>query len=82
VAWVAEVVEGTPIGVVLGTVEETVEGGEVVCTVVLVVVEEVTELAHEAKIKDITMRTVSTIQTIPLFIVSSFYSVENIWQID
>jgi len=38
VAWVAEVVEGTPIGVVLGTVEETVEGGEVVCTVVLVVV--------------------------------------------
>ena len=73
-------VEGIVV-VVLDVFEVAIVDGIVACVVVLIVVEVVAEVVQETRIRGIIMRTVSVIQIAPFFIVSSLYSLENIWRI-
>jgi hypothetical protein len=63
------------------TVVEMLDVKVVVLVVGWVVVDPeggVVEVAQEAKTRDVSIRMVSGIQIVPLFIISSFYSAENI----
>jgi hypothetical protein len=80
---VPEVVGFVEVGAVLAVVR----GGAVVLVVVVVVVTVAVDVAvvdvlQEARTSDITMRQVSAIQIVPLFISSSCYLMENCWKID
>jgi hypothetical protein len=81
---VPEVVVGF---VEVGAVLTVVSGGAVVLVVVVVVVTMAVDVAvvdvlQEARTSDITMRQVSAIQIVPLFMSSSCYLMENRWKID
>jgi len=54
--------------------------GCVVGWVVILVI--VVELLHEVKTRDTTNKRVSAIQITPLFIISSLFQFEKIWEID
>jgi MFS superfamily sulfate permease-like transporter len=65
--------------VVFEVVEAIVVGCVVGWVVILVIV---VELLHEVKTRDTTNKRVSAIQITPLFIISSLFQFEKIWEID
>jgi hypothetical protein len=74
---VVDVAVGVVVCVVLGTEETIVVGGIVVAIVFVEVGEDIVDVLQDASNDDDTMRQVSAIQIIPLFIGSSCNSIRS-----